>query len=587
MPWDLLAAEQRWFKKPIVWAAVAAAVCGLLLLLPRAQARFVRWSERRGVARAVESYRHGDFKQAVIDARGVLGKNPRNREATRIIAKSLEAMQSPQALAWRRELDVLQVGDAENLLGLAEACLKARDFAGADRALKKVKSEDQTTARFHLLAGRVARTFRDYASAEAHGLEAVRLEPENAECRVELAAVQLDSHAPETRAAARDVLEKISVDSAQRLPALRALLADATSRGERSRMRQFAEALAADPAAKFTDKIVRLGILRAARDPQASSYLAELQALAVSDVENVYRLMTWMNENNLALAVLDWEGKLGPEMTSRPAVCAALAESYSRASDWEGLRKRVEHASWPDTEFLRLAFLSRALEHLDDQTAADAAWNNALAAAQARPEWLEMLGKATKSWGWKRRAEETLWKLAGSNRCPRWAADFLWSAALARGDSAKLYEAGKLLVKLDPTDIAPRNNYIYLSLLLGQTADSPQEMAEALYRQEPHEPFVASTYGFSLFLQGRAAEAVAIMDGFPAEKLRDPQVALHCAIFLAAAGEAERAMDSFAQAAGATQLPEEKALVSFLSPASRARTLELRGDSAGAAAAWK
>lgn len=588
MPWDLLPVEQsRWYKKPLIWAGVAAVLCVLLLVLPKVQKRYQRWSERRGVQRAVEAYLRGDFKQAVVDARGVLKKNPQSGDATRIVAQSLEALKSPQALAWRQELDSLQGGDAENLLGLAAASIKSGDFDGATRALARVKPDDHQTATFHEISARLARRNRDLVAAEKHWREAVQLAPEKIEYQVGLAATQLESRVPETRAAALAALEKLTETPDQRIAALRTLLADSLARRENSRTRQIAARLAADPAAQFTDKVARLAVLRTTRDPKSAAYLAELQELAAADPAQVHQLISWMNENNLALAVIEWEARLPAELTGKPPICAALADAYARAADWKGLKAKIEHAAWAEMEFLRLAFLSRTLERLDDVTAGNAAWNNALATAQTRPEWLETLGRVTKAWGWKQRAEDTLWKLTATERRPRWAIDFLWSAASARGDTPRLYEASKLLVKADPGNLAARNNHAALALLLGETADGPQELAETLYKQNPDKVIVASTHGFALFQQGRAADAVAIMEKFPVAELRVPPSAIYYAIFLAGAGQAERADEYFRLAANAPLLPEETALVAFLAPACRARTLERSGDTRGADAAWQ
>ncbi|MGB8167258.1 MAG: tetratricopeptide repeat protein [Chthoniobacteraceae bacterium] len=587
MPWDLVNIEQtRWYKKPIFWIAVAALACLLLLLLPRVQVRYRAWTERRGIQRAAQAYLRGDFKQAVVDARGVLKKNPHSPEATRIVAKSLEAMESPQALVWRRELDTLQSGDSENLLGMAAACIKTGDFDGASRALQKLKPEDQKTARFHDLAAKVARRNRDTASAETHWQEAVRLEPKNDEFRLGLASVQLESRAPETRAAALEALGKMAANPAQRIAALRVLVADSVVHSEKSRTRQLAAELAADPAAEFTDKVSCLAVLRTARDAKASAYLAELQALAASDSEKIYKLMSWMNENNLALVLLEWVNTLPPELTAQPPVCATVADAYARAADWNGLKAKIENANWGEMDYLRLAFLARALDRLNEENAAAAAWNNALALAQTRPDWLEVLGRVTKAWGWKQRAEDTLWKLSGTDRVPRWAAEFLWSAALARQDTPKLYEASKLLMKADPGNLVVRNHHIALALLTGQTADAPLQLAETHYQQTPQTLAVGVTYGLALFQQGRAAEAVAVMERYKPEELRRFPTSTYYAIFLAAAGQAERADEYFQIGAKGALLPEEKALVSFLAPACRARALDRGGEAVGSRAAW-
>ncbi|MGB8165937.1 MAG: hypothetical protein WCF18_00495, partial [Chthoniobacteraceae bacterium] len=590
MPWVSTSKTRRWIKNPLLWLGLAAFVCGVLLVLPRAQKRYRSWVEVRGIQRAAQALHRGDFKQAVVDARAVLNRNPHSSEATRIIAKSLEALKSPQALVWRRELDAIQADDAENLLGLVEASLNGNDLNGAGRALKRIKPEGQKTARFHDLAAKVARRNRENASAETHWLEAVRLEPNNDEFRLSLAGVQVESREEATRAAALEMLEKMAADPAKpapRVTALRTLINDAARRSETGRVKELAGKLAADPAAEFSDLLARLRVLRTANDPKSIAYLGELQELAAPDADKVVKLVTFMNENNLALAALEWESKLAPEIAARPVVCAALADSYACAADWRALKAKIEGATWGDFEFLRLAFMSRALDRLEGDSAAQAAWNNALAAAQARPEWLEMLGRAAKGWGWKPRAEETLWKLAGDARCPQWVLDYLWTNALARSDTAKLFEASKLFVKADHSNVAMRNNYIAIALLTGQTADAPHELAEELFKQNPGEVIIASTYGLALMQRGKPADAVAVMEKFSAEDLRDPVAATYYAIFLAAAGQAERADEYFRIGATAKLLPEETAMVAILAPVARARALDRSGDALGSHAAWQ
>ena len=72
---------------------------------------------------------------------------------------------------------------------------------------------------------------------------------------------------------------------------------------------------------------------------------------------------------------------------------------------------------------------------------------------------------------------------------------------------------------------------------------------------------IASTHGLSLYQQGKAEEAVALMSRLKPDELRQPQVALYYAIFLIAAGHAEKADDYLKLSATWPMLPEEKALL--------------------------
>lgn len=174
-------------------------------------------------------------------------------------------------------------------------------------------------------------------------------------------------------------------------------------------------------------------------------------------------------------------------------------------------------------DFLRLAFLSLALERQDERSAATATWESALKAAEARPELLERLARVTGLWGWKERTEQVLWKLGPSESGSRWAMDYLWAAAMARGDTPKLYEVSKLRLKMQPDSAATRNNHLNLALLAGQGSATTVQLAEALFKENPSNVFIASTYGFALYQEGKARAAASIMQEFKPEELSDRQ----------------------------------------------------------------
>ena len=561
MPWTVGTFHKKhWSHSALLWICVAIAASLGLLALPRAQRGYDRWRENRRVARGAAALAAGEYPEAIVHAKAALALDPHGVEATRIIAQALEAMHAPQALTVRRRLDSLTASDVENTLAIAAGSWKAGDAVAAERALQDLPPAARDSARYHELAARVAATHRDISAALTHWQEALRHEPANEEYALELATTRLKSKAPGDRAAALQQLDQLATKPGTRLAALRALLSDGGTRGERSRTLELSTAVISDPAATFADRLQHLGILRTTRAAGFAPFLAQLQETSVADPKQLYALLAWMNQHDLALLIPEWVAKLPPESRAVPQVRAAVADAQARASDWAGLKERLESESWGELEFLRLAHLSRALEHLGDENGAVAAWANAVGGALASSQRLEILGKTVLEWGWNRKGEEVLWKLAASETCPRWAADFLWSAALKDGDSARLYEAARVILKADPKSVPARNNFVTLSLLTGHDQDSPLKMAEALYRQQPTDPFVATTYGFSLYQQGRAAEAAQMMTAFTPEQLHQPLVALYHGIFLAGAGRFEEAQEYLAAGASAPMRPEEKAL---------------------------
>jgi Tfp pilus assembly protein PilF len=561
MPWTVgTFHKKRWYHSPWPWISIAIIASLAFLVLPHAQTYLRQWNEQRRISRATDAYTRGEYSDAIVNARAALQRNPHSIEATRIFAKSLEALKSPEAFRARQHLLSIGGNDAENLLAIATGFWKAGDPDAASRTLSEIPTDGRNSAGYHEIAARVAGRRGESADAAIHWAAAAQLAPGNAEYALEHSAAELRSKTPATRDAALTRLTAALENPATRLAALRILLGDASSRQEPTRALELATELAAAPSATFADQIKRLTILHARRQSEAQEVLAQLQEQALPEPRNIYLLVNWMNENNLALAVPEWAEKFTPETKAVPQIKAALADATSRGSDWAKLKSDLEGDSWEELDFLRYAYLCRAAERAGDELAATAAWSNALAATNAKPWPLETLGRTILAWGWDQKTEQVLGKLAESGQCPRWAADYLWKAGLAAGDSHRLYLASRALAQLDPQNLAARNNYIALALLTGQDTDSPHKLAAALFQQAPQDPVIATTYGLSLMQQGRTGEAVTVMSSLPKEKLRLPNIALYYGIFLTGAGKLTEAKDYLQLAASAAMLPEERAL---------------------------
>jgi predicted Zn-dependent protease len=275
-------------------------------------------------------------------------------------------------------------------------------------------------------------------------------------------------------------------------------------------------------------------------------------------------MLGWMNANDLALLVTEWLATLPPDVLAKPPVCISVAETYVKAGQWSRLREWVGKGNWMEADYLRRAFLALALERSKEPEAGAAEWKQAIAAAQSSPVAIaqfELLAKTAIEWRWKERAEELLWKIAAFPNPPKWVLDSLWTIAMQRGDTGHLQMVAGMMARMNFQDLAIRNNYIFLSLLTRTEEGNPHRAAEALHKEYPDNAYVTSTYGLSLYQQGKPEEAVAIMGALKPEDLRQPQLALYHGIFLTAAGQRETAEEFLQLAADWPMLPEEKALL--------------------------
>lgn len=563
---DLKWGKQRTplFRKRWVWGVVVAAMlAGLALVaVPKLKRAYDRRSASAAVRRATEALGKGDIKHSMLDARVAYELNPLDVEANRIIAQGLEAAGSPAAREWRSRLDALRPGDAENLIAWSKDSLAAGYPDTATDVLARVKPDDRNSAAYHDVAARIAVTRRDEAQAESHWKEAARLDPKVERYRLNLAVLQRKSGEGTAREEAMEALRELAAKPDSAHAAQRAMLADAMARGDGDRAKEAAAALASAPGATFQDRLMQLSVLQKMKDPEFSTMLARLREDAVEKPGELYELLSWMSGHDLVLLVVEWLRELPPDVLAKPPVCLAVAETRTRAKDWETLQREVEVGKWGTSEFARHAYEALALERQNEHKESVASWELALTATEQRPERLEVLAQLAGAWGWEDRSTELLWKLTATGSAPHKALDTLWEIAARSRNTEQMRAISKLRMKADPRSLEARNNFACLSLLTRSTEGGIHEIADALFKEAPDNPDVVATYALSLYRREKSAEALSAMQTLKPVQLREPTVARYLGIFLAAVEHGEEAGEYLALGEKGFILPEETALIS-------------------------
>jgi len=106
-------------------------------------------------------------------------------------------------------------------------------------------------------------------------------------------------------------------------------------------------------------------------------------------------------------------------------------------------------------------------------------------------------------------------------------------------DALGQYRAFRRLHALRPDDVEIANNLAYFAALTGENPGQAETLARKNLAAAPGVPARAATYAFVLALQGRAAEALAVLEPHRARLGDDPGLAL--AYGLALARERRRA----------------------------------------------
>jgi hypothetical protein len=313
--------------------------------------------------------------------------------------------------------------------------------------------------------------------------------------------------------------------------------------------------------AAFADRMLHLDALQGARNPEAKSSLARVQAEVTGSPVLAYEVGRWMLRQGIAGEALSWIRTLPqPTQTNHP-LPILIADCHAAAQDWPGLLAELDLRGWGELEYLRLLQRARALRGQGLRKAAEAEWAKALRAAEARLDRLSALFRNAAAWNWEQEQEEALWGVVTRYPGEKWARQALHARLQAAGQTRSLLRLSSLALEADPSDLDAKNNFAVAALLLDLEEERSHAMAEAVYRAEPTNASYASTYALSLHLRQRDKEALRLFEELKPETLETPSVAPYYGLVLRAAGKDESAKKYLDLGSSANLLPEEKRLL--------------------------
>jgi tetratricopeptide (TPR) repeat protein len=544
------------------WFAVAVTVIVSAVCLWRGPRLYSHYQEQKLAAQVGLLLRDGRYQEAFRTTQQLLGVNPANVDACRFMAELTERAKDPSTLVWRRR--VLELSPTfENRLMLAAAALlfERPPYPLAQQTLGEIRALGQATAAYHVIAAQLSLKQNQFAEAQAHYQEAIRLEPEKESHQLNLAVLRLESNDPAVVSGARATLERLCDHPRLGAFALRSLVSESLEKKERERALQFSKRLLTRPQAVFGDRVQHLGILQSAGDPAVDEFLATLRREASTNELSVYQLAHWLIGQGKAVEALEWIETLPREFQVRQPVPKAVVEGLLARQDWSKLESFLNGQLWGGQDFMRLALMSLALRHQALMDSARLRLQEAVHTASRRVENLVVLSQLLESWGWQSEADEVRQQLV--QRFPDESRAVLAVSMTfhARGNTPGLYEAFNAMLKSNPGDPATMNNLAMVCLLLNTNLDRAHFLAEQAYRSAPRNPAFVSTRAFSLCCQGRHSDALALFATLPRADLETPGIALYYAMALAAAGDIEQARKYSSLAEQAQLLPEEKKLL--------------------------
>jgi tetratricopeptide (TPR) repeat protein len=363
---------------------------------------------------------------------------------------------------------------------------------------------------------------------------------------------------------ARNTLSRLGADptnSTLRCQAIRELTIDAIHHHQRDASLALSKRLVQETNSLFTDRLLRLEALWETRDEGFKMEQASLQREAQSNPAKIQELIMWQLGKIPPGESLAWLRSLPLTTQTNQPVAQLEAECCVALEDWPGLQACVEKGDWGVLECVRHAFKARSLRGQGLNDAAEAAWKQAVQAANGQEASLVMLMRLAAQWNWTGEAENILWAIVKKNPDDEWARQALARVLFASGQTRSLMQLYSQQAKRNPSDLVAKNNAAMTALLLDAQELKPRQMALELYHESPTNASFAATYAFSLYQQGKKTEALKVLNCLDPRQLETASVAPCYSILLQATGNHKMAKKYLDLASKFQMLPEERKLI--------------------------
>jgi tetratricopeptide (TPR) repeat protein len=505
-----------------------------------------------------------DRKNALLCLERALAFNPRDTDACRLMADLAEATHSPNALVWRSRVVKDDPGSLEDRLALAESAINARDYATAASTLDGVDPAGQKTIGYHNVAGALAAATGQQEVAEANFREVARLDPTNLTALLNIAVLRIRGTNEADLAEARSFLRSLvsnPTNSSLRCNALRELTVDAMRFRETNSAMTLSRELLRQTNSVFSDQLLRLDILSDTRNPEFEPALAAARGRAAGDPGEISELASWQIARSPPSEVVAWLRSLPVTTQHIQTVAMLTANCYNAAGDWTGLQDFLKGQNWGEMEFVRHAFVARALRGQALSDSAKEQWEQALNGANRKKQNLVMLLRLATQWNWSDESEDLLETIVSQYPQETWALQPLIQIMFAGGHTRSLLQLFSRESALDSSNLTYKNDVALMALLLNAQEFNPDEVARDVYQRSPTNTLFACTYALSLILKHKNTEALEIMETLNPRDLENPAFAGFYGLALQGSGNRAKAKKYLALGLTAPMLPEHRKLL--------------------------
>ncbi len=551
--------EKRRFRWSL-YAAFSAVVLGAVAAIWI----YPWWHQRNAISIARGWLEAGRLDHAADAVKDTLEAAPENPESWRLAAALARlGGNKSRAVDCSRHASDLRPGDRDLTLEWAADALINDQPEEAAHALSTMEGAVASASPYaQRILGEIARRRGDFNSARDHFETALKLDGPLPIDEVPLGIVLLHARDTTERRRGLDFLAKWAPDREWGANALRALLGDASTHGDRAAMLRWADALRAHPRCTLGDIPNCLLALSKADEPRFTEVLAMMEKHHSVDSGNIALLVSWLNQIGRSREAIQWIKTLPPSTTSRPPAAVSIAESLRQLADWPALLDWTRGTGWGrDLEPIRIAYELKAARATGVATLADELWKTLQSRAATDSGRALVTADLLYGWGMLDEALALLWIASDQ---PEIAVNALGTLARhyqVSNDANGQYQVFKRLHSLRAQDASVANNFAFFAALTGNDLNSAEQIAKDNFKTSPDNLAYRSTYAFVLCTQNRTTEALALFRAATTDWKTSPIIALPYGLALAGTGQKDRAHEVLASILPETLTAQEAALI--------------------------
>lgn len=552
------------------WIISIATVCVVLAgaavwARPKVAPILKNWRVTKMNAEARAFLAKGDTANTLLLTRKALAMVPGSAEAWRIGVAAAKLKKTPEVIFYQDNLCRIEP-TKENYLELIRMALEYRAYAQALEGIKAAAKDSSGDPEYHRLAvelyGRLGRA----TAAKYHLISLISLAPGDRAVQLKLAAIEMSEDRDRKNRDLRSRVRALADDPALRAQALSLLLREAVDAKLPVETAELLGRLKSVPDLTVEKQLLLIEASALVSPDSVEDLLTGMQAKVADSPAEAIKMLDFLRRTGAAKQAWSWYQKLPETTRANGEVMRAAAENLFVMQDWPALESFTRVGNWGDSNYVRSALLAYAYRKLGRTADFAGAWKLAVIAAgtDVPPgtgirKSADLMARVD-GWKWEEEHFDVLWKLFALLPRNTDVQQQLIAWERSQNHTANINKIFATILQLNPGDPIASNNVAYTSLLLDSNLAQSYLVAEALVKANPGDPYFATTRALALYKQGKFTEALEQMQslGFAARAV--PERMLLQAVFLAKAGEGEKAADLLGGVVVANLLPEEKKL---------------------------